>query len=86
MNFYDVGYCSEGITNTSKKYMMKCVKFLRKTSSMKMLHVGCGEGYYFRQAIDEGIDAYGIDISRRALWQSSLRHCHDLIRQHDPML
>jgi 2-polyprenyl-3-methyl-5-hydroxy-6-metoxy-1,4-benzoquinol methylase len=68
MNFYDVGYCSEGITNTSKKYMMKCVKFLRKTSSMKMLHVGCGEGYYFRQAIDEGIDTYGIDISRRALW------------------
>ena len=47
---------------------MKCVKFLRKTYSMKMLHVGCGEGYYFRQAIDEGIDAYGIDISRRALW------------------
>jgi 2-polyprenyl-3-methyl-5-hydroxy-6-metoxy-1,4-benzoquinol methylase len=86
MNFYDVGYCSEGITNTSKKYMMKCVKFLRKTYSMKMLHVGCGEGYYVRQAIDEGIDAYGIDISRRALWQSSLRHCHDLIRQHDPML
>jgi cyclopropane fatty-acyl-phospholipid synthase-like methyltransferase len=32
------------------------------------LHLGCGEGYYVRQAIDEGIDAYGIDISRRALW------------------
>jgi predicted TPR repeat methyltransferase len=50
------------------------------------LHLGCGEGYYVKQAIDEGIDVYGIDISRCALWQSSLRHCHDLIRQHDPML
>jgi hypothetical protein len=36
MNFYDLGYSSEGITNTSKKHMMKCVKFLRKTSSMKI--------------------------------------------------
>jgi 2-polyprenyl-3-methyl-5-hydroxy-6-metoxy-1,4-benzoquinol methylase len=32
-----------------------------------MLDVGCGEGYYVRDAIEEDIDAYAIDISTHAL-------------------
>jgi|ERR687898_128654 ubiquinone/menaquinone biosynthesis C-methylase UbiE len=70
MKFYDAynsEYYTERITNKSKKHMMMYLKFLRKRSSLKMLDVGCGEGSYVRDAIEEGIDAYGIDISTHAL-------------------
>lgn len=70
MKFYDAynaQYYSERITNKSKKHMMKYLKYLRKGSSLKMLDIGCGEGYYVRDAIEEGIDAYGIDTSTHAL-------------------
>jgi ubiquinone/menaquinone biosynthesis C-methylase UbiE len=63
---YNAEYYSER-TRKSKKHMMKYMKFLRKGSSLKLLDVGCGEGYYVRDAIEEGIDAYGIDISSHAL-------------------
>jgi SAM-dependent methyltransferase len=81
MKFYDAynaGYYSERITNKSKKHMMKYVKFLRKGSSVKMLDVGCGQGFYVKQAIDQGIDAYGIDISRHAL-ENALAEVKDRI-------
>jgi 2-polyprenyl-3-methyl-5-hydroxy-6-metoxy-1,4-benzoquinol methylase len=70
MKFYDAyntEYYSERIANKSKKHMMKYMKFLRKGSSLKMLDIGCGEGYYVRDAMEEGINAYGIDISTHAL-------------------
>jgi SAM-dependent methyltransferase len=62
---YNSEYYAENMTNKSKKHMMKYIKFLRKRS-LKMLDVGCGQGYYVRDAIEEGIDAYGIDISTDA--------------------
>jgi ubiquinone/menaquinone biosynthesis C-methylase UbiE len=61
--------------------MMKYMKFLRKGSSsspLKMLDVGCGEGYYVRDAIEEGINAYGIDISTHAL-ENALAEVKDRI-------
>jgi ubiquinone/menaquinone biosynthesis C-methylase UbiE len=81
MKFYDAynaEYYSERITNKSKKHMMKYMKFLRKRSSLKLLDVGCGEGYYVRDAIEEGIDAYGIDISTHAL-ENALAEVQDRI-------
>jgi ubiquinone/menaquinone biosynthesis C-methylase UbiE len=69
MKFYEAfnaEYYSER-TRKSKKHMMKYMKFLRSESSLKLLDVGCGEGYHVRDAIEEGIDAYGIDISSYAL-------------------
>jgi SAM-dependent methyltransferase len=63
---YNAEYYSENMTNKSKKHMMKYMKFLRKRSSLKMLDVGCGQGYYVRDAIEEGINAYGIDTSTHA--------------------
>lgn len=69
MKFYDAynaQYYNERVTNKSKKHMMKYLKFLRKRS-LKMLDIGCAEGYYVRDAIEEGIDAYGIDTSTYAL-------------------
>lgn len=64
---YNAEYYSERITNKSKKHMMKYMKFLRKGSSLKMLDIGCGQGYYVRDAIEEGINAHGIDISTHAV-------------------
>jgi ubiquinone/menaquinone biosynthesis C-methylase UbiE len=74
---YNAEYYSER-TRKSKKHMMKYMKFLRKGSSLKMLDVGCGEGYYVRDAIEEGIDAYGIDISTYAL-ENALAEVKDRI-------
>jgi ubiquinone/menaquinone biosynthesis C-methylase UbiE len=62
---YNSEYYSER-TRKSKKHMMRYIKFLRK-GHQKLLDVGCGEGHYVRDAIEEGIDAYGIDISSYAL-------------------
>jgi ubiquinone/menaquinone biosynthesis C-methylase UbiE len=63
---YNAEYYSER-TRKSKNHMMKYIKFLHKGPCMKLLDVGCGEGYYVRDAIEEGIDAYGIDIASHAL-------------------
>jgi|SRR5829696_390207 ubiquinone/menaquinone biosynthesis C-methylase UbiE len=81
MKFYDsynAEYYSERITNKSKKHMIKYMKFLRKGSYLKMLDVGCGEGYYVRDALEEGIDAYGIDISAHA-FENALAEVKDRI-------
>ena len=43
-----------------------------------MLDVGCGEGYYVRDAMAEGINAYGIDISTHAL-ENALSEVKDRI-------
>jgi ubiquinone/menaquinone biosynthesis C-methylase UbiE len=77
---YNAEYYSER-TRKGKKHMMKYMKFLRKGSSsspLKMLDVGCGEGYYVRDAIEEGINAYGIDISTHAL-ENALAEVKDRI-------
>jgi SAM-dependent methyltransferase len=58
--------------------MMKYMKFLRKRSSLKMLLVGCDEGYYVRDAMDESINAYDIDISTHAL-ENALAEVKDRI-------
>jgi SAM-dependent methyltransferase len=80
MRFFDAynsEYYSERIRK-SKKHMMKYLKFLRKGSSLKMLDVGCGEGEYVKDAIEEGINAYGIDISTYAL-ENALAEVKDRI-------
>ncbi len=74
---YDAEYYSERITK-SKKHMMKYMKFLLKRSSLKMLDIGCGQGHYLRDAIEEGINAYGIDISTYAL-ENALAEVKDRI-------
>jgi SAM-dependent methyltransferase len=74
---YNAEYYSERITK-SKKHIMKYMKFLRKGSSLKMLDVGCGQGYYVRDAMEEGINAYGIDISTYAL-ENALAEVKDRI-------
>jgi SAM-dependent methyltransferase len=76
---YNAEYYSERITNKSKNHMMKYMKFLQKgSSSLKMLDIGCGEGYYVRDAMDEGINAYGIDISTHTL-ENALAEVKDRI-------
>lgn len=69
MDFY-TEYDSDYYTrrpHISKKHMMKYLKQLCPKSSMRLLDVGCGVGYYLKDAIDEGFDAYGIDISEYAI-------------------
>jgi SAM-dependent methyltransferase len=74
---YNAEYYSER-TKKSKKHMMKYMKFLRKGSSLKMLDVGCAQGYYLRNAMEEGINAHGIDISTYAL-ENALAEVKDRI-------
>ncbi|MGH9878208.1 MAG: hypothetical protein ACRD5H_11265, partial [Nitrososphaerales archaeon] len=65
---YDVGYYSDRI-HVSKKHMMKYAKFALRDTPIKLLDVGCGIGYYIKDALGEGLDARGIDISEEALNQ-----------------
>jgi ubiquinone/menaquinone biosynthesis C-methylase UbiE len=74
---YNAEYYSER-KRKGKKHMMKYMKYLRKGSCLKMLDIGCGEGYYLRDATEEGIDAYGIDISTHAL-ENALAEVKDRI-------
>ena len=69
MKFYDEYNAEYYIKRKrqSKKHMMKYIKFLRKGPSLKLLDIGCGDGYYVLDAVQEHIDAYGIDISMDAL-------------------
>lgn len=81
MKFYDAynaEYYSERVASKSKRHMMKYMKFLQKGSTLKMLDVGCGEGYYVRDAMNEGINAYGIDISTHAI-ENALAEVKDRI-------
>lgn len=69
MKFYDE-YNAEYYTKRkrqSKKHMMRYLNFRLRASSLKLLDIGCGDRYYARDAVEENIDAYGIDISINAL-------------------
>ena len=43
------------------------IKHFNLKKGSKVLDVGCAKGYLVRDLLDQGIDAYGIDISRYAL-------------------
>jgi 2-polyprenyl-3-methyl-5-hydroxy-6-metoxy-1,4-benzoquinol methylase len=62
----DTEYYSEHIHVINKKHMMKYLKFAYR-KPIKLLDVGCGLGYYVKDALDEGFDAHGIEISKPAL-------------------
>jgi SAM-dependent methyltransferase len=62
----DTEYYSEHIHVINKKHMMKYLKFACR-KPIKLLDVGCGLGYYVKDALDEGFDAHGIEISKPAL-------------------
>jgi len=62
---YNENYYQERIY-ISKKHMIKFVIFL-KGKNIRWLDVGCGLGYLINEAVEEGIDAYGLDLSRYAV-------------------
>jgi len=64
---YNKDYYQERIKYYSKIHMIKYIKYLRKKRKIKWLDVGCGLGFLIKEAVDEGIDCYGIDISEYAV-------------------
>ncbi len=70
---YDESYYTER-KYYSKKHVIKYVKFLLKNKEdIKWLDIGCGLGYLIKEAIEEGIDAYGIEVSNYALKNAIIR-------------
>ncbi|GBF08530.1 putative S-adenosylmethionine-dependent methyltransferase [Aeropyrum pernix] len=64
---YDESYYTERVYY-SKKHFIRYVKFLLKNKEdIRWLDIGCGLGYLVKEAMEEGIDAYGIEISDYAL-------------------
>jgi len=58
----------------SKKHIIRYVKFLfENRRTIRWLDIGCGLGYLVKEAIDEGIDAYGIEISEYALGRAVIK-------------
>jgi len=65
---YDERYYKERISHVSKKHMIKFIKFLlRNKYTIKWLDIGCGLGLVVKEALEEGINCYGIDISEYAV-------------------
>jgi len=65
---YDERYYQERTTR-SKKHIIKFIIFLKGNieKNIKWLDIGCGSGHLVRDAIEEGIDAYGVDVSKYAV-------------------
>lgn len=71
---YDKRYYEERIKYISKKHIIKFVKFLlRNKNTIKWLDIGCGLGLVIKEAVEEGIDCYGIDISEYAVNNAILK-------------
>jgi len=71
---YDERYYKERISYVPKKHMIKFIKFLlRDKETIKWLDVGCGLGLVVKEAIEEDIDCYGIDISEYAVNNAIIR-------------
>jgi len=68
---YDESYYKERII-IQKKHMIKFVIFL-KGKNVRWLDVGCGLGYLIKEAVEEGIDAYGLELSRYAIENSIMK-------------
>lgn len=64
---YNEDYYQERIKYYSKKHMIKFIKYLLKKNEIKWLDIGCGLGYLVKEAVEEGVDCYGIDISEYAV-------------------
>lgn len=74
-NFYDrVYYRKKDVPpRLLKKYLqdkLREINFLNKIAALKspcrLLDLGCGSGNFIKNIPDPGVDAWGIDISRRA--------------------
>lgn len=64
---YDERYYQERIVR-SKKHIIRFIIFLKgNKGNIKWLDIGCGLGHLVRDAIEEGIDAFGIDMSKYAV-------------------
>lgn len=63
---YNEEYYRERIYYT-KKHIIRFIKFLLGNKNITWLDIGCGIGYLVREALEEGINAYGIDISKYAV-------------------
>lgn len=64
---YNEDYYQERIKYYSKKHMIKYIKYFLKKNEIKWLDIGCGLGYFVKEAVEEGVDCYGIDISEYAV-------------------
>ena len=65
---YDELYYAERIEYHPKKHLMKYIRFLLENKKdIKWLDIGCGLGYLIEEALEEDVDAYGIEISDYAL-------------------
>jgi len=50
-----------------KKHIIKFITFQKNKKDIKWLDIGCSLGYLVKEVLEEGIDAYGIDISEYAI-------------------
>jgi SAM-dependent methyltransferase len=63
---YDEHYYEERIIIRSKKHIIRFIIFLKGNGekNIKWLDIGCGSGHLVRDATEEGIDAFGVDVSK----------------------
>jgi len=60
-HFYNgVNYCTPALTLEKHNHYDECIKYLN--TGEKWLDIGCGCGYILKNAINDGIEPYGIDV------------------------
>jgi ubiquinone/menaquinone biosynthesis C-methylase UbiE len=70
--FYNgINYVSPGVHLEGKGYYDICMKYV--DAGEKWLDVGCGSGLSFSKAVENGIDAYGIDVVDKSIKKSNDR-------------
>lgn len=67
----DYGYGGYKYDGRWKPVAADIIKHFGLTKGARVLDVGCAKGYLVRELVDQGIDAYGVDISPYAV-----RNCH----------
>lgn len=67
----DPGFCLDGVS-TGEFYndSAKNINILGFLSGKKFMEIGCGYGYIIKWLRDNGIEAYGIDVSAYAISQA----------------
>ena len=67
----DYGYGGYKYDGRWKPVAADIIEHFGLTKGARVLDVGCAKGYLVRELVDQGIDAYGVDISPYAV-----RNCH----------
>jgi 2-polyprenyl-3-methyl-5-hydroxy-6-metoxy-1,4-benzoquinol methylase len=65
--YKDYGFHDQQALHSHSYLLPSIIKFLDKTKNLKILDVGCGNGWIACQLINLGFDVYGIDASESGI-------------------